>query len=207
MNETPSPEEKKTGRRRSLLIILIIIALAAALIIGLKLGKSSNKRTSSVTNPPSNSAKTSNTNSKISSLISYQLPDGWNSVGCNNPTEVILIVPQGKVSPDCASLADNWPMKIMMDPMNTTECSQIKVNNQQITNHVCSSQTINGSKIFVASTTYNEKSDYGKNTKVSDYYVDTSNGVVKLEYADDLTSNEDDYQAQFDQIANSIKVK
>jgi hypothetical protein len=32
-------------------------------------------------------------------------------------------------------------------------------------------------------------------------------GVVKLEYADDQTSNEDDYQAQFDQIANSIKIK
>jgi hypothetical protein len=31
--------------------------------------------------------------------------------------------------------------------------------------------------------------------------------VVKLEYADDLTTSEDDYQAQFDQIANSIKVK
>jgi hypothetical protein len=30
---------------------------------------------------------------------------------------------------------------------------------------------------------------------------------VKLEYADDLASTEDDYQPQFDQIANSIKIK
>jgi hypothetical protein len=69
------------------------------------------------------------------------------------------------------------------------------------------SQTINGNKIFVASTTYNNKSTYGKDTKVSEYFVDTKSGVVKLEYADDLASTEDDYQAQFDQIANSIKIK
>jgi hypothetical protein len=185
-----------------LVIALLIAGIAAALwfVFG----------NNSDTQPPattSQSSQQTNSSSSVNSLISYQLPDGWKTVSCNKPTEVVLLVPQGKVSPDCASLAGNWPMKIQIDPANTTECSQIKVNNQQLTNHVCSSKFINGNKFLTASTTYNDKSTYGKTTKVSDYYVSAKGSVVKFEYADDQTSPEDDYQTQFDQIVNSVKLK
>jgi hypothetical protein len=205
MNEPISEKETKNSRRWTALLIVLLIA-AVAIILWLIFGKN-NKQANNTSSPSPQSSQQAHSGDQINSAISYQLPNGWNTVTCNNPTEVILIVPQGKVSPDCATLAANWPMKIMIDPMNTTDCSQIKVNAQQVTNHICSSQSINGSKFFVSSTTYNDKSSYGKNVKASDYYVKTSSGVVKLEYADDLTTSEDDYQAQFDQIANSIKVK
>jgi Tfp pilus assembly protein PilV len=205
MEEVNSPSGNRKERKLTGLIIAVIL-IAAALVLWIVFGKDSSKSTNQNTQP-AKTATTAPANAKINSLISYQLPSGWTSTGCSNPGDIVLIVPSGKVSPDCASLASSWPMKITIDPQNTTECSQIKVNSQQVTNHVCSSKFINGSKFFVSSTTYNDKSSYGKNTKVSDYYVKTSNGVVRLEYADDLTSPEDDYQADFDQIANSAKVK
>jgi hypothetical protein len=206
MDEPISKAENRKERRWTVpLTILLVIAIAAILWLVFGNNNDRNSKTSTPNPQPANSS--ANKNSQINSLISYDLPDGWKTVSCNNASEVILIVPTGRVTPDCASLSDNWPMKIMMDPKHTTECSQIKVNSQQVTNHICSSQSINGNKIFVASTTYNNKSTYGKDTKVSEYFVDTKSGVVKLEYADDLASTEDDYQPQFDQIANSIKIK
>jgi hypothetical protein len=205
--DEPIPREENRKERRWTALLLVVLVAAVAIGLWLLFGKDNNKQTNKSTSSNSQSSKTSTNSGQINSLISYDLPDGWKTITCNTSTEAVLVVPSGRVTPDCASLSDSWPMKILMDSNNTTECSQIKVNSQQVTNHVCSSQTINGNKIFVASTTYNEKSSYGKSTKVSDYYVDTKNGVVKLEYADDQTSSEDDYQSQFDQIANSIKVK
>jgi hypothetical protein len=202
MSDLESPE--KTNKIKWLPILVLILFVVGA--IGLFVHKKNKVSTPAQTSP---SAQTSSDTStfNIDSLISYQLPDGWTTQDCGGENDVVLIVPAQRVKPDCASLADSWPMKFSKDPQNTTDCNQIKVNNQQVTNHVCSSQNINGQKIFVSSTTYNNKSVYGKDTKVSDYYVESKKGVIKLEYADDLTSSEDDYQAQFDQIANSIKVK
>jgi cytoskeletal protein RodZ len=204
--DEPILKGENRKERRWTVLLTIVLVIAIAVILWLVFGKNNQNNKSTMPNSQTTNSST-NKNSQINSLISYDLPDSWKTVSCNNASEVILIVPTGRVTPDCASLSDDWPMKIMMDPKNTTECSQIKVNSQQVTNHVCSSQTINGNKIFVASTTYNNKSTYGKDTKVSEYFVDTKSGVVKLEYADDLASTEDDYQAQFDQIANSIKIK
>jgi len=181
---------------------VLLGALAGVVVVILFLIHGSNN--SKTTNP---TMPTSPVKSTVESLVSYQLPDGWTKVECGGENDVVLIVPAQRVKPDCATLSDSWPMTLMKDPMKTTDCNQIKVNNQQITNHVCSSQNVNGQKMLVSSTTYNDKSLYGKDTKVSDYYLDTKKGVIKLEYADDQTSTEDDYQAQFDQIANSMQVK
>jgi hypothetical protein len=199
MDDYNIPEKSNKYKWATVLLVVVVAGLLIFLAFGNK--KTANKTTT--TNPTS---QQTSTNSSVNSLISYQLPDGWSKVECGGELDVTLIVPAQRMKPDCASLADSWPMKIAKDPKNTTDCNQIKVNNQQITNHVCSSQSINGQRLFVSSTTYNNKSPYGKDTKVSDYYVSTKKGVVKLEYADDLTTSEDDYQTQFDQIANSIKV-
>jgi hypothetical protein len=198
-----SGAENKSKRILWTALVVVIIIIAAFLAF---LGTQKDNKKVSTSNKPVTPSENNSTIPKIDSLMSYTLPTDWTKQNCGGSTEVVLIVPAGKVSPNCVALASSWPMKIVMDTLNTTDCNQIKVNNQQVTNHVCSSQPINGSKIFVSGTTFNNKSLYGRDTRVSDYFVNTPKGVVKLEYADDLSSPEDDYQAQFDQIANSIKV-
>ena len=184
--------------------LLVLLLIATGLMVTFLLNQG-------VKHDPEKSAqeqsqtKESEDKAEVSSLIKYELPEGWTTISCDSGA-IVLIVPTKKVSPACTTLADSWPMKFVTDVQRITDCNKITVNNQQITNHVCSSQNINGTKVLVASTTYNSKSSFGKDTKVSDYYVKTSKSVVKLEYADDLVSAEDNYQAEFDKIANSIKV-
>jgi hypothetical protein len=179
-------------------ITLILIIFLAWVIFIKPDEQSSNQNPSSSSSTPVSS---------VNDLISYSLPAGWNTLSCNNPNEIILIVPDGKVTPTCSTLADSWPTKLLIDPKNTRDCNQIKVNNQQITSHTCSSKIINGTKVLVSNTSYNDKSSYGKNTNATDYYVITNKGVANLHYADDVSSPDDDYQTEFDQIANSIKAK
>jgi hypothetical protein len=205
-NIDPDAEFKRENRWIKPLIALIVLGLAAFLL-WLLLIKPDTKNAQNTQPNSSSVAQPTSTNSSIDSLISYQLPADWKTVGCKAPNEVILIVPSGKVSPNCSTLAGDWPMKFSLDLNNTKDCNQIKVNNQQVTNHICSSKFINGNKVLIASTTYNNQSTYGKNTKVAEYYIITKNNVVKLENADDEASSEDDYQPQVDQIANSIKAK
>jgi hypothetical protein len=204
-NIDPDAEFKRENRWIKPVTIVIVLIIAALLfwLFFIK-GDDQSKQTTQTTN---NGTQPASTNSSIDSLISYQLPADWKTVSCKTPNEVILIVPSGKVSPDCSTLAGNWPMKFSIDQKNTKDCNQIKVNNQQLTSHTCSSKFINGNKVLVASTTYNNQSTYGKNTKVSEYYVITKNNVMKLENADDEASAEDDYQPQVEEIANSIKSK
>jgi cytoskeletal protein RodZ len=204
-NLDPDAEYKRSKKWITPLIILIV--LLAGFIGWLLFIKSDNQNNNQNMQSNTNSAQPTNSNSSIDSLISYQLPADWKTVSCKTPNEVILIVPSGKVSPDCASLAGNWPIKFSLDFKNTKDCNQIKVNNQQVTNHTCSSKFIGGNKVLVSNTTYNKQSTYGKNTKVAEYYVITKSNVVKLEAADDEASAEDDYQPQVEQIANSIKSK
>jgi hypothetical protein len=200
MNEDNTDTGVRKGRWLigvlSLLTIIIVISSIWAVFA------KTNKTTTQNTQPTKN-----NEIASVNALISYSLPAGWNVVTCNNPNETTLIVPDSKVSPDCSTLADSWPTKMMIDPKNTRDCHQIKVNNQQITSHTCSSKFVNNNKTLVSITKFNDKSAYGKNTDVTDYYILTNKGVVNLHYADDVSSPEDDYQAEFDQIANSIKVK
>jgi hypothetical protein len=127
MNE-PIPEKETKNSRRWTTLLIVLLIVAVAVILWLIFGKNNNKQANNTSSPNPPTSQQAHSGGQINSAISYQLPDGWNTVTCNNPTEVILIVPQGKVSPDCATLAANWPMKIMIDPMNTTDCSQIKVN-------------------------------------------------------------------------------
>jgi hypothetical protein len=174
----------------AILLLLVLIGVGLIIISLLNQGIKHEPEKSTQKQPQSSEPETK---ADINALISYELPEGWTVLNCDSGS-IVLIVPAKKVSPACTALADSWPMKFVANNQNITDCSQIKVNNQQVTNHVCSSQYINGSKALVASTTYNNKSAFGKDTKVS-------------EYADDLASAEDNYQAEFDKIANSIKVK
>jgi hypothetical protein len=195
------PKKRSSGW---IIILSIITATIVVFLVWATFFKPDKKVSNQNVQPsPSSNAPASS----VDALISYSLPAGWKTISCNDPQEVVLFVPDGKVSPTCTTLAGSWPTKLLVDPQNTRDCNQIKVNNQQVTSHTCSSKFINGNKVLVSDTSYNDKSAYGKNIKVADYYILTDKGVAHLYYADDASSPDDDYQAEFDQIINSIKSK
>jgi hypothetical protein len=201
--ETPAEKSRERSWLPFIIVLsLIIIAIVLWLVLGRDSGNKSNTNKSQA-HPTSQQ----NGNTQIESLISYKLPTGWTDTDCISATETILIIPSGQLHPNCAVNAQDWFLKITMDTHNTATCNQIKVDNSQVTNHVCSSVPVNGQRFVKSSTTYNDKSTYGHNVKVSDYFIKANGGVVKLEYVDDLTNNNDDFQTGFDQLANSIQVK
>jgi hypothetical protein len=63
---------------------------------------------------------------------------------------------------------------------------------------------VDGHKSLKASTEYPKSSSYSTDTTISDYYINTGKGVVKIEYT--YTSS-NDYQTGFDQMALGVKVK
>jgi hypothetical protein len=203
---TPTPAEKRR-QKLWLVIIFIVLAIIITAVLALVFHKDSKKSSSSNGKNPPTQTSFPNNNAQIGSLISYQLPANWTSTDCIAATENILVIPDSQLHPNCAIDLQNWLIKIVTDQHNTTSCNQIKVDNSQVTKHVCSTVPINGERLVKSSTTYNEKSPYGHPTTVSDYFVKTKNGVVKLEYIDNLTTAGDDFQAGFDQLANSLKVK
>jgi hypothetical protein len=198
--------EPKSGGR-AWLPFLVILVIAGAIILWLILGRNNNKPATvpSTKNTP-HQVNPQSTNTQLDSLITYKLPQGWTDADCVGKSETILIIANGQ-HPFCSSDAQNWPIKLTLDTQNTTDCHQITVDNSKVTKHICSSLFINGAKTIKSSTTYNDKSPYGHATKVSDYYIKTGKGVVKLEYVDNQTVNTDDYQAGFDQLAASVKTK
>jgi hypothetical protein len=210
MEIMPTPAERRRKKLRAFLmvVILLVIAAAALALIFHKNNKAYNNASTASANKSSTNQTTFPGNrTQIESLISFELPANWTDTDCIGATETVLIIPNQDVRPNCAIDLQNWSVKMVMDTHNTTSCSQIKVDNSQVTNHVCSTVPVNGVRLVKSSTTYNDKSSYGHATKVSDYFIKTKNGVVKLEYIDNLTSTNDDYQTGYDQLANSIKVK
>jgi hypothetical protein len=209
-NSQESRVSSKRNRVAALLpVVFIVLAIVAAVALWQGFLKTNIKNTTNGTNQKSSDAQNNfqNSNTAIASLISYRLPDGWTDTDCIAGKETILLIPPSLPRPNCAIDIQSWTIRITMDSQDIKDCNQIKVNNQHVTNHVCSSVAINSSRLLKSSTTYNEKSPYGKAVKISDYYIKTSKGVIKLEDVDDLASSNDDLQNQFDQIANSIKVK
>lgn len=153
--------------------------------------------TSAITKPTANTASTND----AKSLVSYTLPDGWKEETCPNNADRTYIVPNGS-SLSCDS-DPSAPIKISVDSGKTTDCQQL-ANVQNVKKHICSSLYINNHKTLKASTDYLKSSSHATDTTVSEYYIDTGKGVVKLEYS---YTSANDYQTGFDQLANSIKVK
>jgi hypothetical protein len=85
-----------------------------------------------------------------------------------------------------------------VDSQNTTDCAQLKpTSTQGVRKHTCISLYISGHKSLKSFTDAN-------GTSAADYFINTGKGVVKVDYA--YTSS-NDYQAGFDQLATSVKVK
>ncbi len=183
-------------------IVVIVIALGGG-IIGWKLGQSNTKTSpantgaSTSTKPAANGA----TANDAKTLVGYTLPDGWKEGTCPNNTDRTYIVPDGS-SLRCDS-NPSAPIKITVDSGNATDCQQL-ANVQDVKKHICSSLYINGHKTLKASTEYLKSASHPTDITISEYYIDTGKGVVKLEYS---YASANDYQTGFDQLANSLRVK
>lgn len=137
---------------------------------------------------------------EVSELVTYVLPDGWKQNKCQG-SGAVFVSPNGTTA-NCNSNPVS-PIKISVDPSNNKDCNQLQ-NVTDVKKHVCISLYINGLKSLKASTEYLASSSFKQVTTINAYYIDTGKGVVKVEY---MYTNDDQYQAGFDQLANSINVK
>ena len=188
---------------RTKLVVLAVTLLVAVGLAGWVLGHS-NKSTNNQSGSIAQSTSGGNTNGiAVKTLVSYTLPDAWSENTCSAVVGTVYVVPNGATL-DCTA-NPSAPIKIYVDPGNTTDCQQLKpANVQNIRKHICISLYINGHKSLKASTEYNAGSSYKTDTVVSDYFVNTGKGVVAFEY---IYTSVNNYQAGFDQLATSAVVK
>lgn len=144
---------------------------------------------------------TTSSETEVNSIVSYTLPDGWKEASCANQASTVFVVPTGSaLQCDTDSIS---PIKISVDPQNTTDCQELS-NVQNVRKHICKSLFIGGHKTLQASTEYPKSSSYPVDTTISDYYIDTNKGVIRIQYT--YTSG-NDYQMGFDQLANSVRIR
>ena len=176
---------------------LITLALVfLAVIIGWRVGK--NGKTT--TTPASGTSSQTSAATGLKSLVSYSLPDGWKEASCPAVPDIIYVTPAGTTL-NC-SADPSAPIKIYVDSQGATDCQQLQ-GVQNVKKHICSSLYINGHKSLKALTEYPQSSSHSQNTTVSDYYIDTGKGVVRVEYTYTASN---DYQTGFEQLSSSVKV-
>ncbi len=181
----------------------ILLAILLAGFVGWRLADKKPKYVNNGGNTQTtinSSESTNNTGTDVAALVSFTLPDNWKQGQCEGVTG-ILVLPIG-TSADCSG-NPAAPIKLAVDPGNNTDCNQLQ-NITGVKKHTCISLYINGHKTLKSLTEYPANSSYKQDTSINTYYLDTGKGVVKAEY----TYNSDNkYQAGFDELANSLKVK
>lgn len=198
------PNTDRSNKAIKTALIVIVLILIAGLA-GWQLGKSNkpaNNQTASTAQPTTSTPDKQSAQGDVKSLVSYTLPDGWTESKCPSAGGSVYIVPAGADPADCSANPSS-PVKISIDPGNAKDCNQLQ-NVQNVKKHICSSIFIDGRKTLKAFTEYNQESSFKKDTSISAYYLDTGKGVVKAEY---IYNGSNDYEAGFDQLANSIKAK
>lgn len=179
------------------ILLIITVSLIGAGLLGWRLGRTSKTEPSAVVGPNQPTAAAG-----VKPLVSYSLPAGWQEASCPAMPEAVYVIPAGAPSVNC-SANTVAPVKISVDPASDTDCNQLQ-NNQNVKKHICISLYINGHKSLKATTEYSPSSSYKTDTTLNVYYLDTGKGVVKAEYA---YTSDNQFQAGFDQLANSLKVK
>jgi hypothetical protein len=114
---------------------------------------------------------------------------------------VVFVVPGGatlRCDTDLIAL-----VKVFLEPQGATDCQEL-ADVQNVRKHICKSLFIDGHKSLQASTEYSKSATYKVDTTISEYYINTGKGVVRVAYT--YTSS-NDYQLGFDQLATSIKVR
>ncbi len=184
------------GKHQPIVIILIVLLILAAGIIGWLWGNkddSVNTQPESINSPESTSAD-------IKALIKYDLPDGWREARCEAKPTAVYVIPAGADGLDC-DVNPSAPIKISADSGNTRDCNELQ-NNNNVKKHVCISLYINNHRSLKASTEYLATSSYGNATTINAYYIDIGSNVIRVEY---VFHSDNQYEADFDQLANSIK--
>jgi type II secretory pathway pseudopilin PulG len=173
--------------------LILVVALIAAVGLGWWTGSSNKQKPADNKQTQANSS--SAPTSSVKSLVGYTLPDAWQEASCPS-SDAVYIIPNGSGGVNCSS-NPSAPIKISVDSQNITDCNQLK-DVQDVKKHTCLSLYINGHKSLKSLT------ESTNGAAVSDYYVNTGKGVVKVEYTYNSTN---EFQNGFDQLAKSIKVK
>lgn len=199
-----NPENGRNYVRVKKITVFIVLLIISAGLLGWWLGQSNDSSNNNQPKDATNSTPSNNASgADIKSLINYTLPDGWEEASCPSGAGSVFIIPSGGGNVNCSANPSS-PVKISVDAANNKDCNQLQ-NVQNVSKHICISEFINGRKSLKAETVYNQESSYKKNTAVNAYYIDTGKGVAEVEYIHDPNDNE--YQADFEQLAKSVQVK
>lgn len=194
-----NPEKDTTYIRIHKKSLVVVVALSLLAIAGL-LALWVNRPSTSEQNNIQSTVNDTTSSLEMSELVVYELPLGWQQSSCEGAGGV-FVTPTGMTA-DCR-MNPAAPVRISLDAANTTDCNQLQ-NVSDVKKHVCVSLYINGLRSLKASTEYLETSSYNKATTINRYYIDTGKGIVKAEY---IYSSDNQYQAGFEQLVNTIKVK
>lgn len=196
------PDNDRKYIRVNKLVPLVAVLILGAVFLGWRLGQSSAPPVAQPNNTTQPTTVNNANTAGVKSLVSYVLPDGWKEASCPAAAGSVYIVPAGASNVDCNANPSS-PVKISVDPGNNTDCNQLQ-NVQNVKKHICISLYINGHKSLKASTEYLASSSYKQATTINAYYVNTGKGVIKIEH---VYNSDNQYQAGFDQLANSVNVK
>lgn len=196
------PDDDRKYIRINKLVLLAVILLAAAVALGWRLGNKSSDSNTKVNNTNQATTVDNANTAAVKSVVTYALPDGWKEASCPAAQGTVYVLPNGSSGVDCGANPSS-PVKISIDPGNNTDCNQLQ-NVQNVKKHVCISLYINGHKTLKATTEFLASSSYKQATTIHAYYVNTGKGIIKVEY---IYSSDNGFQAGFDELANSIKVK
>ena len=147
-------------------------------------------------------SKTSATDD-VRALIDFTTPANWQTATCPDNGMRLYLVSSGSAI-DCA-VDPPAPFSMLVDPRVTTNCQQVTAPNG-VLGHTCKSVMIDNHPALQVVTEYPKSDMYPKAETDSYYFVDTGNGVVQLGYVYGAKGT-NTYQSQFDQLAQSIKVK
>ncbi len=182
------------------IIVILIVLVVVAGLFGWLLGRK--KSSTSVVSSSSASNLSTQSVSDVNALVSFSIPDAWKIAKRSNTPYKQYIVPVN-TSLNC-SQDPSAPVKIYVDSSGATDCQQLE-NVQNVKKHTCISLFINGHKSLKSLTEYPKSNSYSTDTTISDYLINTGKGVIRVEYT--YSSDNNDYQMGFDQIASSIRVK
>lgn len=189
--------------KNALIGIIVTLALMTGLVIGLLINNQDDTNPQSTdTTSDVTKSNTSDTDTSVESLVSYTLPDGWEKAVCPSTTGSVYLQPNEAPKIDCGNTPE-LRIKLSVIGQNVTECSQIQ-DVQEVKKHVCISLYINDLRSLRALTEYLPSSEFGRDTTIQTYYIDSGSGIIKAEY---LHAGNNQYQSGFDELTGSIRAK
>jgi hypothetical protein len=177
-------------------ILLAISAFLAGALIVFFLGTRMNNGNKTPTPSGNKPSANANASAGLRDVVTYSLPDAMTEATCPG-SDNVYVLPVGDEAQCATNLAG--PIRLALKTNGPTDCAELKPT-QSVTKHTCSSLFIDGHKTLKAITEYSKTSS--NNTAA--YHVNTGKGVVSVVYT---YASDQQYQQQFDELAQSIDVK